>query len=97
MPLAHWIAMAVLAMLPPAVAAQGKSKNVDPADSAVAVPPIAYRSAFKGDQPLSDPTESPQQLWRAANDAMSRLGGHAGHVRQEQGRTPAAQPKKEGN
>lgn len=50
----------------------------DPADPRLSVPAATTESAFAGyrrfrDEPLAD--------WRAGNDEMRGLGGHAGHIR----------------
>ncbi len=51
----------------------------DPADPRLSVPAPTTESAFAGyrsfrDEPLAD--------WRAVNDEMRTLGGHAGHIRE---------------
>ena len=56
----------------------------DPADPRLSVPAPATESAYAGyrsfrEEPLAD--------WRAVNDDMRALGGHAGHIR---GPAPAA-------
>lgn len=82
MQLAHWVAIATLAALPFAATAQEKSKTPDPADPAAAVHGVSYESAFHGYQASSEANASPEKFWRAVNDEMGRLGGHAGHTRQ---------------
>jgi hypothetical protein len=67
----------VLALGAPAALAQTAARP-DPADPRLSSPPPATASAFAGyrsfrDEPLAD--------WRAVNDEMRTLGGHAGHVR----------------
>ena len=32
---------------------------------------------------VDDDTASPEKKWRAANDEMATLGGHAGHMKDE--------------
>ncbi|MGH8682597.1 MAG: hypothetical protein ACREVS_20750 [Burkholderiales bacterium] len=65
--------------LGPAVAlAQTTGARPDPTDPRLNAPPPATESAFAGyrgyrDEPLAD--------WRAVNDEMRALGGHAGHIR----------------
>ena len=79
-----YIALAALAALSlPAAAQQSKS---DPADPAVAVPPVKYESTFTGYTPYRDQGVVP---WREANDEVARAGGHAGIFRDHGKHTPA--------
>ncbi len=82
MSIAPWMAIAALAILPLAVSAQDKPKPADPTNPAAAVAPLLYESAFAGYQTSSEPEQSPDKNWRAINDEMSRLGGHAGHTKE---------------
>jgi hypothetical protein len=75
----HWMAIAALLAAPIATTAQ--EKRADPTDPSAAAAPYRYESAFRRYQPVSETEESPAQAWRAANDEMGRLGGHAGHVK----------------
>jgi hypothetical protein len=63
---------------PPRIAA-------DPADPAGAAAPLSYASAFRNYLKASGQEEIPDNAWRAANDEVRRLGGHAG---QAQARAP---------
>ncbi len=56
------------------------SGRADPADAsqAGALPP--YRSAFDNYLPHTAPSSPLLERWRAANDEVGRLGGHAGHI-----------------
>lgn len=70
------LALALLLGSPAALAQSGA--RPDPADPRLGAPPPATESAFAGyrsyrDEPLAD--------WRAVNDEMRGLGGHAGHIR----------------
>lgn len=61
----------------PATLAQTGARP-DPADPRLSAPPPATESAFAGyrsyrDEPLAD--------WRAVNEEVRGLGGHAGHIR----------------
>lgn len=75
----------------PHAAHAGQSDRVsDPADPAAPVPALVYVSAFQDAPRPPDAGQTPDQLWRAANDALSAApqhGGHAGH-----GPTQAAEP-----
>lgn len=78
MSFSHWLSAALLA-LPLAAAAQ--QKQPDPGDANSVVPAPVYDSAFENFQAVADENQSPDKSWRAANDEMQRLGGHAGHLR----------------
>lgn len=83
---------AVLASLPLTAAAQVKSHHTDPADANVTVPASTYDSAFKSYQAATDEKQSPDKAWRAANDEVRSLGGHAGHIKGSgNSTTPAAE------
>jgi hypothetical protein len=58
----------------------------DPADPKANAPVRPYISAFDGYRPYDDPEIA---RWRAVNEEMGRLKGHAGHV-------PASAPAKAG-
>ena len=48
----------------------------DPSDPNSSAPAMQYDSAFKGYQPASDASTSPDKTWRAANDAVAATSGH---------------------
>jgi hypothetical protein len=61
-----------------AALAQTTGERPDPADARLSVPAPTTESAFAGyrsfrDEPLAD--------WRAVNEEVRGLGGHAGHIR----------------
>ena len=58
----------------------------DPSDPKANAPVRPYVSAFEGYRPYADPEIA---RWRAVNEEMGRLKGHAGHV-------PASAPAKTG-
>lgn len=58
----------------------------DPADPKASAPVRPYVSAFEGYRPYNNPEIA---RWRAVNEEMGRLKGHAGHV-------PASEPAKAG-
>lgn len=69
-------------------------RQFDPGDPALKNPSLEYRSVFG-----NEPAKQPDIAWPAANEEMSRLRGHAGHIREpetERGAgaaaTPAARP-----
>ncbi|MDB5841666.1 MAG: hypothetical protein JWQ23_3618 [Herminiimonas sp.] len=83
MTLKQWTAIGVLALLPFAASAQQASRQPNPLDMNATVPVSIYESAFTSYQATADEQASPDKVWRAANDEMARLGGHAGHVKEE--------------
>lgn len=62
-------------LLPLAATAQQKPTGRNPADPAIAVPPIKYESAFSGYMGYRDEKLA---SWREANDDAARVGGHIG-------------------
>jgi hypothetical protein len=58
--------------------AQTPAARSDPADPRVSGPPPQTESAFAGYRSLRD---EPPADWRAVNDEVRGLGGHAGHIR----------------
>lgn len=93
MSLGRWMAIAMLVAAPIAATAQENSRAKDPTDPTAAAVPARYESAFGRYQPLVESEESPVQAWRAANDEMGKLGGHAGHMnRAEAGGGPPDTP-----
>ncbi|HSC00650.1 MAG TPA: hypothetical protein VLE45_12105 [Burkholderiaceae bacterium] len=85
----HWIWLAALAA---GNAGAQSAARPDPADPAVMVPETAYRSAFEG---YRNHDLSKQTPWRAANEEVGRIGGHAGILRERaaQDRAPATAPR----
>jgi hypothetical protein len=77
----HWLA--ALALLPLAVTAQEKQQPLDPWNANAPVPASTYESPFKNYKAAADEPESPEKTWRAANEEMGRLGGHAGQMKVE--------------
>jgi hypothetical protein len=71
---------ATLASMPLAAVAQIQTHHTDPTDANATVPASKYESAFKAYQPDTDEKQPPDEIWRAANDEVRGLGGHAGHV-----------------
>lgn len=61
----------------------------DPASPAADSMPVSYHSAFEGYQPMREAGESPDAVWRAANQEVGNAGGHGAHLSQQE--KPAAQ------
>ena len=91
----HWLAAAALAMAPLAAsagqAAQQATQQADPADPDARVPASGYASAFSGYLSAPEEQAPPDTVWRAANDEMGRLKGHAGHIKDDAVSPPAAE------
>lgn len=60
-------------------------RQFDPGDPAVKNPAVEYRSVFG-----NEPVKEPDIAWPAANDAMSRLRGHSGHIQEPEAERGAA-------
>jgi hypothetical protein len=82
---AQWLLLAVFAA-GNAVAQAGK--RPDPADPYAKAPAQVYRSAFEGYRSLD---EAKPVVWRDANDAAARVGGHIGILREQAARERAKQ------
>lgn len=93
----RWLATAILAAMPFAIAAQEKPGSTDPADPQAAAASYRYESAFAGYQSMPQ-EDAPGPTWRAANDEMGALGGHAGHIKaKEQSKSVSADAPGPGN
>ena len=71
---------------PFAAQAQQSGPAANPADPAAPVPALVYVSTFQDVPRPTDVAQTPDKVWRAANDALSALpnhGGHAGHGAQQ--------------
>lgn len=55
--------------------------QADPLDPAASVPRLVYRSSLRD---LPRLTEQPVASWRAANDAVTRIGGWRSYLREAQ-------------
>ncbi len=90
MSITRWLAIAAALFTPAAFAAQDLSPSADPTDAHAEAAPFSYESAFASYRGTQEPDEMPDKAWRAANDEMGRLGGHAGHVKNSPDSAPAA-------
>jgi hypothetical protein len=71
-----------------AVAADATGK-LDAADPAAAVPALAVEPVIRASNWLAEPTTTPDQVWRAANDAV-RDGEPADHAAMSMSARPLA-------
>lgn len=74
------LALAMLAAIPgmPLRAEEAPSRQPEPADPNVAVPPVVYESPFTPAHPLVDEPHP----WKAANDLVGRIGGWRTYARE---------------
>lgn len=77
----QWLAVLAWAFVPFAATAQEKQTQYNPADATAPVSAAAYESAFKDYRAPNNEGETPDKVWRSANDEVGRLGGHVGHVK----------------
>jgi hypothetical protein len=87
----QWLAVAAWVFLPLAASAQQKHPESNPLDPDAPVSAIRYESAFKNIRASTDESESPDKVWRAANEQMGKLAGHAGHMKDSDSQ-PVASP-----
>lgn len=67
-----------LLALPASAQAQQTLPLADPADPGIIVPPIVYTPVAGRPVPASpDAQTTPDKAWRAANDAVGAVAGHA--------------------
>lgn len=98
MSFAHWLAVAALASMPLAAIGQQyqqKHHPANPIDANASVPASSYESVFKNYKAAADEQESPDKAWRAANDEMAKLRGHAGHIKGDPTASSAPTPLQE--
>ena len=86
----HWSKVAALALLPLAALAQ-QAPQTGPADPDAPVPASRYVSAFSDYRAAADEQGSPDETWRAANQAVAGQDAHAAHGTSQAG-APAAAP-----
>lgn len=81
----QWLNVAMLGAVvaaPLALAQPSEQTRPDPADPQARVAAPTYTSAFDGYVRWHDDAKAPDQHWPQANKDMTRLGGHAGHLRE---------------
>lgn len=76
----HYLSACALAVLPLLGAAQAQPVT-DPADAKAVAGSVRYESAFEGYRSMAEEVDAPHLGWRAANDEVGRIGGHAGYMR----------------
>lgn len=78
MSFSHWITVAAVAFLPLAATAQ-QAQQSNPSDANASVAEATYVSAFKSYLTTPEEQETPDQVWRAANEQVAQGDPHAGH------------------
>ncbi|WP_151638761.1 hypothetical protein [Noviherbaspirillum aerium] len=78
----QWLALVAWVFVPAAAFAQEKQTQYAPTDAAAPITAIGYESAFKGYRSPSDEGNTPDKVWRSANEEMGKLGGHAGQMKE---------------
>lgn len=92
MPYSHWIAVAALAFVPLAATAQVSRQPV-PIDANASVPPVGYGSAFDTYRAAPEEMATPDQIWRTANEEITRQDKHGGHATMSGTGATMAEPK----
>ena len=77
MSFSHWISVAVVAFMPLAATAQ-QPQLANPAEANGPVPAIGYVSAFENYRTTPTEKDSPDQVWRAANEEIAGQDMHGG-------------------
>ena len=81
MPFPRLLAIAALATFPLTGVAAQNNETLDASNPSAEVVVAPYESAFEGYRSWQDIKVSPVLGWRAANDEMARIGGHAGQIK----------------
>lgn len=89
----RWLVIVNFAALPAAITAT-ESKSPDPGNPNAPHADFQYESVFKRYTPMQT-EDTPEQNWHAANAEAGRLGGHAGHIKDQRGAVPALEPSQQ--
>lgn len=81
MSFSHWLTAIAVGALPFAAMAQQNQVPSHPIDVSAPASDFTYESAFKNYRSATEPAQTPDKLWRAANDEVGRLAGHVGHIK----------------
>lgn len=74
----HQFIIGAAMLLPAFASAENAHLARDPSDPADKGSIPAYQSAFATYQSLQESAEAPDARWRAHNEEVARIGGHAG-------------------
>ena len=83
----YWLALTAMATAPIAASAQ-QAHPPQPSPEATAV---VYQSAFANYKLFTNDEAPPETKWRAVNEEMSKLDGHAAHIKSD-GAAPSTAP-----
>ena len=86
------IATAILAAAHAIAAAQSLPSPAEPSNPVAAAVPLSYVSAFTHYQRMGDDAESPDKIWRSANDEVGQAGDHAAQIKTPAARATAPAP-----
>src|SRR6476661_2869466 len=78
----QWLAIVTGVVIPLSAIAQQNPFQYGPADADAPVSAMVYQSVFQHVRESDDERAAPDKQWRAANDAMGKLGGHAGQMKE---------------
>ena len=87
----HGVLLAALGA-PFAAHAQQSSPAANPADPAAPVPALVYVSVFQHAPRTADAGQTPDKVWRAANDALIAAPEHGGHGAPQAAQQATPQP-----
>lgn len=59
--------------------AQAAPSQPEPASPIAESVPVSWQSAFERYQPMREEKETPDTVWRAANEEVGNAGGQGGH------------------
>lgn len=89
-----WLALAAWALVPVAAIAQQDHSRYSSSQPAVSGSTPGFQSAFADYRPFGDDSSTPDKVWRAANEEMGVLGGHAGHMKDAPESAAASAPER---
>ena len=88
-----YLAITALALLPFLANAQQKQPQPGPTDADAPITAFTYESAFKNYRTTPEESETPDKVWRSVNDEVGRLGGHGGHMKDDDGEAASPAPE----
>lgn len=83
----------VIAVLP--LLASAQARRMDATDPVAGKTTLPYHSALAGYQRMQETGEPSIDRWRALNEEVARIGGHAGSIKEDAQASPASQEQAE--
>lgn len=80
MSFSNWLTASALAWLPLAAFAQQAQPPSDPSSTSAPVAIPEYQSAFANYLAAPQASDTPDKVWRMANQEVANQGGHGGHA-----------------